>query len=104
MQLKPKGDLKMTTLAQNKNFTIRLDAKVKEEAESLFADLGMTLSCAMNIFLRQALIVRGLPFEVRQERPNKVTLAAMEEAIRIANDPNVRRFATVDELMKDLDK
>ena len=48
----------MTTLTQNKNFTIRLDAKVKEEAEKLFADLGMTLSGAMNIFLHQELIVR----------------------------------------------
>ena len=79
-------------------------AKVKDEAERLFADLGMTLSGAMNIFLHQALIVGGLPFEVRQERPNKATLAAMEEAIRLANDPNAKRFATVDELMEDLRK
>ena len=94
----------MATLTQNKNFTIRLDSKVKEEAERLFADLGMTLSGAVNIFLHQALIVRGLPFEVKQERPNKTTLAAMEEAIRIANDPNTKRFSTVDELMEDLEK
>ena len=94
----------MTTLTQNKNFTIRLDAKVKEESEKLFADLGMTLSGAVNIFLHQALIVRGLPFEVRQERPNKTTVAAMEEAVRLANDPQARRFATVDELMEDLEK
>ena len=96
----------MPTLTQNKNFTIRLDAKVKDEAERLFADLGMTLSGAMNIFLHQALIAGGLPFEVRkqQERPNKTTIAAMEEAIRLANDPNAKRFATVDELMEDLRK
>ena len=94
----------MATLTQNKNFTIRLDSKVKEEAERLFADLGMTLSGAVNIFLHQALIVRGLPFEVKQERPNKTTLAGMEEAIRIANDPNTKRFSTVDELMEDLEK
>ena len=94
----------MTTLTQNKNFTIRLDAKVKEEAEKLFADLGMTLSSAMNIFLHQALIVRGLPFVVRQEQPNKTTLAAMKEAIRLADDPKTRHFKTVDELMEDLEK
>ena len=94
----------MVTATQNRNFTIRLDAKVKEEAESLFADLGMTLSGAMNIVLHQALIVRGLPFEVRQEHPNRATLAAMEEAVRLANDPKARRFATVDELMEDLEK
>ena len=94
----------MATLTCNKNFTIRLDAKVKAEAERLFADLGMTLSGAMNIFLHQALLVGGLPFAVRKEHPNKTTLAAMEEAVRIANDPNTRRFATVEELMEDLEK
>ena len=94
----------MTTLTQNKNFTIRLDSKVKEEAESLFASLGMTLSGAMNIFLHQALLVRGLPFEVRQPQPSKTTLAAMEEARRIANDPKTKRFASVEELMEDLEK
>lgn len=94
----------MATLTQNKNFTIRLDAKVKEEAETLFADLGMTLSGAMNIFLHQALIVHGLPFEVKKEHPNKTTLAAMREAIRLADDPNAKRFATVEELMEDLEK
>lgn len=94
----------MAAVSQNKNFTIRLDEKVKEEAEELFASLGMTLSVAMNIFLHQALIVRGLPFEVRQERPNKTTLAAMEEAIRLADDPTTRRFTNVDELLEDLEK
>jgi len=94
----------MATLTQNKNFTIRLDTNVKEEAEKIFADLGMTLSGAINIFLHQALIVRGLPFEVRQEHPNKTTLAAMEEAIRLVNDPNAKHFTTVEELMEDLRK
>ncbi len=94
----------MSTVTQNKNFTIRLDARVKEDAECLFADLGMTLSGAMNIFLHQALIAGGLPFEVRQERPNRTTLAAMEEAIRLAGDPNTKHFATIDELMEDLRK
>ncbi len=94
----------MPTLTKNKNFTIRLDAKVKDEAERLFANLGMTLSGAMNIFLHQALIVGGLPFEIRLERPNKTTLAAMEEATHLASDPNAKRFATVDDLMEDLRK
>ena len=94
----------MATQTQNRNFTIRLNAKVKEEAESLFADLGMTLSGAMNIFLHQALIVHGLPFEVKKEHPNRTTLAAMEEANRLAEDPKARRFSSVDELMEDLEK
>lgn len=93
----------MPAPAQNKNLTTRLDAKVKDEAERLFDDLGMTLSGAMNIFLHRALIAGGLPFEVRQEPPN-APLAAMENAVRLANKPNDKRFATVEELMEDLRK
>lgn len=57
----------------------------------------------MNIFLHRALIAGGLSFEVSQERPND-PLAAMEDAVRLANDPNDKRIATVDELMEDLRK
>ena len=64
----------------------------------------MSLSVAMNIFLHQALIVRGLPFEVKQERPNKTTLKAMREAKKIANDPNAKTYSTAEELFQDLDK
>ncbi len=86
------------------NFTVRLDAEKKAEAEKLFADLGMTLSGAFNIFLNQCLMVQGLPFAVRRERPNPTTLAAMREAGQLADDPNAKTYSSVDELMKDLEK
>ncbi len=85
------------------NFTVRLDAQVKEDAEKLFSDLGITLSGAFNIFLHQALQVQGLPFEVRRKQPNKVTLAAMEEALMLAKDPQAETYSSVEELKKDLD-
>ena len=94
----------MTTATQNKNFTVRLDARVKDDAEKLFADLGMTLSGALNIFLHQALIVQGLPFEGRKIPPNQTTLAAMREAERLLDDPQAKRFSSVEELMEDLEK
>ena len=88
---------------QTTNFTVRLDSQVKDEAEKLFSDLGMTLSGAFNIFLHQALQVQGLPFEVRKKQPNKVTLAAMEEALMLAKDPDAKTYSSVEELKKDLD-
>ncbi len=86
------------------NYTIRLDTELRKEAEALFADLGMSLATAFQIFLKQAIQEQGLPFPVKKKQPNKTTLAAMEEAIRLADDPKTRRFATVDELMEDLEK
>ena len=83
------------------NFTVRLDTQVKADAEKLFNDLGMTLSGAFNIFLHQALLVQGLPFPVRKEHPNRKTLAAMREAISLANDPDAKTYASVGEMMQD---
>jgi len=90
--------------ARTINFTVRLDSQVKEDAEKLFSDLGMTLSSAFNIFLHQSLISQGLPFPVCREVPNKTTLAAMKEAIELANNPTAKAFSSVKELMEDLKK
>lgn len=84
------------------NFTVRLDTQVKDEAEKLFGDLGMTLSSAFNIFLHQAILTQGLPFPVCKEHPNKTTLAAMKEAIELANHPHAKTYSNVKELLEDL--
>ena len=78
--------------AQTSNLTVRLDAQLKKDAEQLFNDLGMTLSGAINIFLHQAIEQQGLPFQVKKSRPNRETLAAMKEAIELANDPNAKTY------------
>ncbi len=41
--------------ANTTNISIRMDTKLKEQAETLFAELGMNLSTAFNIFVRQSL-------------------------------------------------
>lgn len=45
----------------------RIDDKVKEDADALFARLGMNMSTAVSIFIRQALYHRGLPFEIKDD-------------------------------------
>jgi len=44
------------------NISIRIDEDVKKEAESLFADMGLTLSSATNVFFRQVIRTKGIPF------------------------------------------
>lgn len=89
-------------MADTTNFSVRMDSEVKKQCEALYNDLGMTLTTAINVFLRQSLRVGGLPFELRQERPNKETIAAMLEAERIARDPSVKGYDDLDELFEDL--
>lgn len=86
------------------NVTIRMDSGIKAEAEALFSELGMNLSTAFNVFVRQSLREGGIPFEIHTERPNKETVAAMLEAERIAKDPNVKHYNDLDELFADLKK
>ena len=40
-------------MSQSVNFSVRMDSAVKKQCESLFADLGMNLTTAINVFLRK---------------------------------------------------
>ena len=77
---------------------IRIDTNVKEQATILFDELGMDMSGAVNIFLRQCILHGGLPFAVVIPQYNQETLNAMAEARRIAEDANVRGYKTMKEL------
>lgn len=59
--------------------TIRLNKDLKSKAQKLFADLGLDMTSAVNIFLRQAVRNDGIPFEVTKV-PNTLTLSAIEDA------------------------
>ena len=86
------------------SISIRMDTELKAQADELFAELGMNLSTAFNIFVRQSLREGGIPFEIRTDRPNKETIAAMLEAENIAKDPNVKGYTDLDEMFADLKK
>lgn len=85
------------------NISVRVEDDVKQQAEKVLSKLGLSLSTATNVFLRQVILHNGLPFPVELEEPNAETIAAMEEAERIAHDPNTKRFTSVEDLFKDLD-
>ena len=64
----------------------------------------MNISTAFNIFVRQALRERGIPFTITERTPNKTIVAAMLEAERITKDPNVKGYTDLGELFADLEK
>jgi DNA-damage-inducible protein J len=78
-----------------------MDTDLKRQAEDLFSDLGLNMTVAMTMFLRQAVRNQGIPFEISRT-PNKETLSAMLEAEKIALDPNVKGYNNLDLLFKDL--
>ena len=86
------------------NVSFRMNTELKAQAEALFSELGMNLSTAFNIFVRQSLREGGIPFAIKLEEPNKETIAAMLEAERIAKDPNVKHYSDVEEVFRELEK
>ena len=53
---------------------VRMDKNVKNEAETLFAELGLNMSAAINIFVRQAVRQNKIPFEISAEKVAPVVL------------------------------
>ena len=85
------------------SINIRLDTDLKREAEDLFSALGLNMTSAISMFLRQAVRDQAIPFRVcKYPQPNATTLAAMREAERIAHDPNVKSYTNTEDLLKDL--
>ena len=80
------------------NISIRMDSDLKAKADALFGELGMNLSTAFNVFVRQSLREGRIPFDISLNQPNKETIAAMLEA----EDPSVKGYNDLDELFADL--
>ncbi len=80
------------------NLNIRTSKETKAAAEKIFDELGINTSTAFNIFLKAVIRENGLPFDMRVESPNAETIAAIEEGRRIAHDPNVKGYASIEEL------
>ena len=90
-------------MANQTNLNIRTDVDVKATAEQLFERLGLTMSTAVNIFLRQAIRQGGLPFEVKLDVPNETTAAAIREGRAILKDKNAKGYKNISDLRTALD-
>ena len=82
---------------------IRIDSGVKKQANELFNELGLDMSGAVNIFLRQCILRGGLPFKVEVPQYSKELLSAADEAKRISNDPDVPGYTSMEDLKKALE-
>lgn len=93
----------MIIVADTTNISIRMDVELKKQAEQLFNELGMNMTTAFNVFLRQAVRQQRIPFDIALEAPNVETLAALEEVERMKKDPAIgQTYNDVDKMMKEL--
>lgn len=61
------------------NINIRVSETLKAEAEAMFNDMGISLSEAIRLFIKQSLNCGGLPFTPRARMPNSRTIEAFKE-------------------------
>lgn len=87
------------------NVNVRIDPKLKKQAEEVFASLGISASSAIIMFYHQVVRTNSIPFELKADIPNETTMAAIKEADDIEKGKKkVKTFTNVDVLMKDLEK
>ena len=85
------------------NLNIRTDKEVKERAEVLFSELGLTMTTAINMFLRTAIRENGIPFALKLDIPNDLTVSAIEEGRKIAYDDTIKGYSNINDLKKALE-
>lgn len=67
-------------MSKSANLYARIEPDVKEQAESILAALGIPASNAINMFYKQIILQRGLPFEVKLPSANAVDITTLSDA------------------------
>ncbi len=85
------------------NVNIRMDADLKKQFEKFCDDMGMTMTTAINLFVKKAVREYRIPFEIGAPRPSEETARAMAEAHRMRSDPAAgTSYDSVESMMDDL--
>lgn len=84
------------------NVNVRIDSNTKTNAENVFKSLGITPTAAITLFYNQVIRTNSIPFELKAEVPNKVTMDAINELDDMKNSDKYKSYHSSDELMEDL--
>ena len=85
------------------NVTMRMDAELEAQAEELFADLGLNMTSAFTVFVKQAVREQCIPFKISRAVTNEETMEAMEEVRQMKQNPYLgKAYTDVGEMMEEL--
>ena len=84
-------------MTKTTTISVRMAAKLKNDAENILISLGLTPSQAINVFYKQIIFQNGIPFSIKipEKKLNKVSINAMEEK-------NLCEYINSSELYEDL--
>ena len=98
-------------MPRTSNIYIRIEPEIKEQAEAVLNQLGIPMSNAVALFLRQVVMQRGIPFEMKLPAGRPLVMgemtkeqldAALQEGLNDVKDGNVFSADVVEEEMKRL--
>lgn len=67
-------------MAKTTNIYVRIEPEVKEQAEAILEQLGIPVSNAVNLFLKQVIMQRGIPFDVKLPSSKPIGISGLSEA------------------------
>ena len=86
------------------NMSIRMDTELKKQADAMLSDMGLNMTTAMNMFLRQVVRHGRIPFEIATDIPNSETIAAIKEMDdMLSGKIPAKRYSNTKELFEDLE-
>jgi len=85
-------------MARSAVIQARIDPETKNKAQDILKHLNLTMSEAINLFLTQVTLNRGIPFDIRI--PNDLTSLTLNNS---ENNINLHEVSSVDELFQELE-
>ena len=83
--------------------TVRIKDKIKNEVTPILDELGLSLSEAINVFLKQVIMTESIPFAIKKTKYSKEMISAIKEADEMLKNPDkYKSFDNVDDLVEDL--
>ncbi len=83
-------------------FSVRIDSALKKQAELFLENVGMSMSTAINLYLRKIVLEQKIPFEISLPQLSPESRAALQEAEELKKPGVGKVFKSVEELRKDL--
>ena len=87
---------------QTANINIRTDSNLKRKADALYNKLGLTMSTAINMFLKESVRTNSLPLSLKLDEPNEETIKAIEESKEIVKNKKSKGYTNIKDLRKAL--
>ena len=97
--------MEVLILAKTDTLNIRIEPKLKKEADETLSDLGMNIAEAVTIFLKQVVMTKSIPFKIKKRKFSDEFLEAIAEADEISKNPKkYKSYKNLAEILEEINK